>query len=47
MLTLIVVLLVVAAVVTFILAKKGKIADANQNHIPDVVEEKVEVVAKI
>jgi beta-lactam-binding protein with PASTA domain len=42
MLTLIIVLLVAAAVATFILTKKGKIADANQNHIPDVVEKKVE-----
>jgi hypothetical protein len=42
MLTLIIVLLVAAAVATFILTKKGKIADANQNHIPDVVEAKVE-----
>ena len=38
MLTLIIVLLVAAAVATFVLTKKGQIADANQNHIPDVVE---------
>ena len=47
MFTLIVVLLVAAAVATFVLTKKGKIADANQNHIPDVVEAKVEEAAQV
>jgi len=43
MLTLIIVL-VLAAAVTFILMKKGKIADANNNNIPDAIEKPIEVV---
>lgn len=34
----------VAGVVTYILMKKGTIADANNNNIPDAIEEKVEEV---
>ncbi len=40
MLTTILVLAVIAAVV-FFLMKKGKIADANNNNIPDAIENKV------
>jgi len=47
MLTFIIVLLVAAAVATFVLTKKGKIADANQNNIPDVVEAKVEKATQV
>ena len=43
MLTVIIVLVLIAAL-TFILIKKGKIADANKNNIPDVIETKVEAV---
>ena len=43
MLTLIIVL-VLATAVTFILMKKGKIADANNNNIPDAIEKPIEVV---
>ena len=43
MLTIIIVL-VLAAALTFFLTKKGKIADANNNNIPDVIETKVEVI---
>jgi hypothetical protein len=32
----------VAGAVTYILMKKGTIADANNNNIPDAIEEKVE-----
>ena len=50
MLTIIIVL-AVAAVITFLLMKKGKIADANNNNIPDAIENKVaevkEVVEKV
>ena len=50
MLTIIIVL-AVAAVITFFLMKKGKIADANTNNIPDAIENKVaevkEVVEKV
>jgi methyltransferase-like protein len=34
----------VAGAVTYILMKKGTIADANNNNIPDAIEEKVEEV---
>ena len=34
----------VAGAVTYILMKKGKIQDANNNNIPDAIEEKVEEV---
>ena len=43
MLTL-VIILVLAASVAFILMKKGKIADANNNNIPDAIEKPIEVV---
>lgn len=47
MLTFIIALLLVSAVVTFILIKKGKIADANNNNIPDAIEDKVEAVKEV
>jgi hypothetical protein len=34
----------VAGAVTYILMKKGKIQDANNNNIPDAIEEKIEEV---
>jgi methyltransferase-like protein len=43
-LALVVITLAVAGGVTYILMKKGKIADANNNNIPDAIEEKVEEV---
>jgi hypothetical protein len=39
-----VVAVAVAGAVTYILMKKGTIADANNNNIPDAIEEKVEEV---
>ena len=44
MLTLIIALLVASAAITFVLIKKGKIADANNNNIPDAIEKPIEVV---
>jgi hypothetical protein len=41
---LLVVAVAVAGAVTYILMKKGTIADANNNNIPDTIEEKVEEV---
>lgn len=41
---LVVVTLAVAGGITFLLMKKGKIQDANNNNIPDAIEEKVEEV---
>jgi len=41
MLTTILVLAVIASAVVFFLMKKGKIADANNNNIPDAIENKV------
>lgn len=43
MLTLIIVL-VLASAITFVLMRKGKIADANNNNIPDAIEKPIEVV---
>ena len=39
-----VVAVAVAGAITYILMKKGTIADANNNNIPDAIEEKVEEV---
>jgi len=47
MLTTIIILLAVAALVTFFLVKKGKIKDANNNNIPDAIEEKVQEVKEV
>ena len=41
-LALVVITLAVAGGVTYILMKKGTIADANNNNIPDAIEEKIE-----
>ena len=46
MLTLIIII-AIAAVATFILMKKGKIADANNNNIPDALEVKVEEIKEV
>jgi hypothetical protein len=43
---LVIILLVLAAVATFILMKKGKIQDKDGNNIPDVIEDKVAEVKK-
>jgi hypothetical protein len=43
-LVLVVVTLAVAGAITYILMRKGTIADANNNNIPDAIEEKVEEV---
>ena len=47
MLTFVIALLLASAVVTFILMKKGKIADANNNNIPDAIEDKVEAIKEV
>ena len=46
-LVLVVVTLAVAGAITYILMKKGTIADANNNNIPDAIEEKVEEVKEV
>ena len=43
----VVIVLAVAGGVTYLLMKKGKIADANNNNIPDAIEEKVEEVKEV
>lgn len=43
----VVILLALAGGVTFLLMKKGKIKDANNNNIPDALEEKVEEVKEV
>ena len=39
--------LLIAATVTYLLMKKGKIADANNNNIPDAIESKIEAVKEV
>ena len=46
-LAIVVIVLAVAGGVTYLLMKKGKIQDANNNNIPDAVEEKVEEVKQV
>jgi Flp pilus assembly protein CpaB len=44
----VVIVLAVAGGITYLLMKKGKIKDTNNNNIPDAIEEKVEeVVVKV
>lgn len=43
-LVLVVVTLAVVGVVTYLLMKKGTIADANNNNVPDAIEKKIEKV---
>jgi len=43
----VVVVLAVAGGITYFLMKNGKIQDANNNNIPDAVEEKVEEVKEV
>ena len=46
-LALVVVTLAVVGGVTYLLMKKGKVADVNNNNIPDAIEEKVEEVKEV
>ena len=43
----VVIVLAVAGGITYLLMKKGKIQDANNNNIPDAIEEKVEEVKAV
>lgn len=43
----VVIVLAVAGGITYLLMKKGKIADVNNNGIPDTIEEKVEEVKEV
>jgi hypothetical protein len=43
----VVILLAVASGVTFLLMKKGKIQDANNNNIPDAIEKPIEEVKEV
>ena len=43
----VVIVLAVAGGITYLLMKKGKIADVNNNNIPDAIEEKVEDVKEV
>jgi hypothetical protein len=40
----VVLVLAIGAIATFIAMKTGKVADANNNNIPDAIENKVEAV---
>ena len=46
-LVLVVVTLAVAGGITFLLMKKGKIQDANNNNIPDAIEKPIEEVKEV
>ena len=43
----VVLVLAVAGIATFIAMKTGKVKDANNNNIPDAIEEKVEEVKAV
>jgi hypothetical protein len=43
----VVLVLTIGAIATFIAMKTGKVADANNNNIPDAIEEKVEAVKEV
>ena len=43
----VVLVLAVAGIATFIAMKTGKVKDANNNNIPDAIEEKVEEVKEV
>ena len=43
----VVLVIAIGAIATFIAMKKGKIADANNNNIPDAIEEKVAEVKEV
>ncbi len=43
----VVLVLAVAGIATFIATKTGKVKDANNNNIPDAIEEKVEEVKEV
>ena len=43
----VVLVIAIGAVATFIAMKKGTIADANNNNIPDAIEEKEEEVKEV
>jgi len=46
-LAIVVIVLAVAGGITYLLMKKGKIQDANNNNIPDVVEKPIEEVKEV
>lgn len=43
----VVLVLAIGAIATFIAMKTGKVADANNNNIPDAIEDKVEAVKEV
>lgn len=43
----VVLVLVIVGVAAFVAMKTGKVADANGNNIPDVIEEKIEDVKEV
>ena len=43
----VVLVLAIGAIATFIAMKTGKVADANNNNIPDAIENKVEAVKEV
>jgi hypothetical protein len=43
----VVLVLAIGAIATFIAMKTGKVADANNNNIPDAIETKVEEVKEV
>jgi len=43
----VVIVLAVAGGITYLLMKKGKIKDTNNNNIPDAIDEKVEEVKEV